>query len=241
MLEGKTALITGASSGIGEATAKALAEEGVHVALTARSREKLERLADSIGENHDVKAVAIPADVTEEKEVKSMVEQAVNALEHLDIVVANAGLGMGDSVKDMESETFHTMMDVNCDGMFFTARETVPYLEETEGNLIFLGSFAGQYPRPGNPVYAATKWWTRGFGLSLSGQVEDVAVTVVNPTEVRTDFASEDGESFAERFEEGEVTEPGDIAEAIVHAATQEPPNEVSEVNLYRRNKFSGF
>jgi len=241
MLNGKKGLITGASSGIGKSAAKALAEEGVDLALTSRSKEKLDTLAEKITEKHDVDVYTLTADVKKEKQVQNLFEEVLNHFGQLDIVFANAGLGIGSSVEEMSSEDYHTMMDVNCDGMFFTAREAVPYLRETQGNLVFTGSFAGQYPRSGNPVYAATKWWTRGLALSLSGQVEDVAVTVINPSEVRTNFASEDGESFAERFEEGEVTEPEDIAEAVVYAVRQEPPNEVSEIDLYRRDKLSGF
>jgi len=92
-------------------------------------------------------------------------------------------------------------------------------------------------------VYAATKWWVRGFALSLEGAVGDdgVAVTVVNPTEVRTEFGSETDDPLAERYDPGEVTEPEDVADAIAFAAAQRPPNTVSELDLYRRDKFSHF
>jgi NADP-dependent 3-hydroxy acid dehydrogenase YdfG len=106
-----------------------------------------------------------------------------------------------------------------------------------------MGSFSGQYPRPYNPVYAATKWWTRGFALSLQGAVGDdgIGVTVINPTEVRTEFGSETDDPLNERFEPGEVTEPDEIASAVVFAASQEPPNTVAELDLYRRDKFTHF
>jgi NADP-dependent 3-hydroxy acid dehydrogenase YdfG len=130
--------------------------------------------------------------------------------------------------------------------MFFTARAALPHLRASSGILVFVGSFAGQYPRPGSPVYAATKWWTRGFALSLAGQVgdEDVGVTVVNPSEVRTSFGEEFGDedaAFERRFDPGEVTEPDDVAEAIAFAATRDPPNAVTELDLFRRDKFGGF
>ena len=132
------------------------------------------------------------------------------------------------------------MMDVNVDGTFLATRAALPLLEETDGNLVCIGSFAGQYPRPSNPVYAATKWWVRGFALSVAAAVgeEGVAVSVINPSEVRTEFG--DDESFNERFAEGEVTEPVEIAEAVAFAARQENST-VSELDLYRRDKFSGF
>jgi hypothetical protein len=135
------------------------------------------------------------------------------------------------------------MMDVNVDGAFYTARETLPQLEDGAGNLVFIGSFAGQYPRPANPVYAATKWWVRGFAMSLSAQVggEDVGVSVVNPAEVRSEFGSEDGEPFRERFGPDEASEPEEVADAVVFALSQEPPTTVNELDVYRRDKFTHF
>jgi NADP-dependent 3-hydroxy acid dehydrogenase YdfG len=135
------------------------------------------------------------------------------------------------------------MTRVNCDGAFHLARATLPHLRASAGNLVFVGSIAGEYPRPFNPVYAATKWWTRGFAHSLAAQVgdEDVAVTTVNPSEVRTEFFSEEGTPIAERHEPGSVSEPEDVAAAIVFAARQQPPNTVHELDLYRRDKLSHF
>jgi hypothetical protein len=143
----------------------------------------------------------------------------------------------------MTTEQYRQMMDVNVDGVFFLARATVPHLRESSGNLVLVGSFAGQYPRPANPVYAATKWWTRGFAHSLAGSVgeDGIGVTVVNPTEVRTEFGSEDDQSFEEAFDPGEVTEPEEVADAIVFAAGQEPPTTVEEIDVYRRDKFAHF
>ena len=242
-LDGKVALVTGASSGIGAASAKALARDGADVVVAARREDRLEDLAGAVESEFGVSAEAVPTDVTDEAQVAALVETAVDAFGGLDVVVANAGVGVGGAVADLSTDDYRTMMDVNCDGAFFTARETVPHLEESEGNLVFVASFAGQYPRPSNPVYAATKWWTRGLALSLSASVGDegVAVTAINPTEVRSEFGSEGGESFEARFEEGEVTEPEDVAEAVAFAARQSSPNVASEIDLYRRDKFAHF
>ncbi len=241
-LEGQNAIVTGASSGIGTETAYALAEHGANVSLASRSRDELEEIAAEIEESFDTTALVVETDVTEEEEVEQLVGETVEKLGGLDILVNNAGVGVGGEVEDMDSCDYHLMMDVNCDGMFYASRAAIPHLKESEGKMVFVASFAGQYPRPSNPVYAATKWWTRGYGLSLSGQLKGrVGVTVINPTEVRTDFASEDGDPFRERFEEGEVTEPEDIAEAVVFAARQEKPNTASEIDLYRRDKLTDF
>lgn len=239
-LDGTVSVVTGASSGIGELTARKLAEQGSKVVLASRSLERLEIIAGEIQEEHGVEAIAVKTDVTEKSEVEEMVDKAVSEFGGLDILVNNAGVGLGGDVEEMKDEDYHTMMEVNCDGMFYAARAALPHIRESEGNMIFIGSIAGQYPRAPNPVYAATKSWTRNFAKSLSAQVGDegVAVTVVNPSEVRTEFASESGSSFAERFEEGEVTEPEEVAEAVLFAAGQEQTSTINEIDVYRRDKL---
>lgn len=247
-LQGKTALITGASAGIGRKTAHVLAEYGSNVVLAARRKEQLQTLAATIEEDYDVKTLVAATDVTDETEVKELVEASVDTFGALNVVVNNAGTGTERSVdvEELETEQYRTVMDVNTDGMFFIARSTLPYLRESSGILIFVGSFAGRYPRSRSPVYAATKWWTRGFALSLAGQVgdENVGVTIINPSEVRTEFGKEfraEEELGKERYDPGEVTEPEEIAEAIAFAARREPPNAVTELDIYRRDKFGGF
>ncbi|MFC7018406.1 MULTISPECIES: SDR family oxidoreductase [Haloarcula] len=242
-LAGQAVLITGASSGIGAATARRVAADGGDVALLARREGRLEDLADEVADAHDVRAHVVPADVSDPAAMTAAVESTVETLGSLDGVVANAGLGRGDEVETMTDDDYRTMMDVNVDGAFYTAREALPYLGEAAGNMVFIGSFAGQYPRPANPVYAATKWWVRGFAMSLAAQVgdEDVGVTVVNPAEVRSEFGSEDGEAFEERFEPGEVTEPEEVADAVAFALAQSPPTMVNELDVYRRDKFAHF
>lgn len=242
-LSGKAALVTGASAGIGEATARALAREGASVAVAARSEDALSSLADELTDEYSVETLAVPTDITDEDAVEAMVESTVDTFGGLDVVVNNAGVGREGDVESMSTDQYRGMMDVNVDGMFFTTRAALPHLKDSSGTFVFIGSFAGQYPRPGNPVYAGTKWWTRGFALSLAGRVgdDDVAVSVVNPSEVRTEFGSEYGDPFMERFDEGDVTEPSDIAEAVVFAARQNQPNATAEIDLYRRDKFSHF
>lgn len=241
-LSGKTALVTGASSGIGEATAHALARDGARVALAARREQALDDVAAKVESEWDAETLVVPTDVRDEESVAETVETTVAEFDRLDVLVNNAGLVRGESVEKMTTDQYATMMETNVDGVFYATREAIPHLRETDGNLVFVGSFAGQYPRPFNPVYAASKWWVRGFAHSVEARVgeDGVAVTVVNPSEVRTDFGSVYGESFAERFEEGEVTEPEEVAEAIAFAAGQEKST-VSELDLYRRDKFSGF
>jgi NADP-dependent 3-hydroxy acid dehydrogenase YdfG len=241
-LDGKACAVTGSSSGIGLETARMLCAEGARVLLVARNPERLAAAADACNEaaSESGGAETFSRDVTDADAGEAIVNECEARFGGLDVLVNNAGLGRGSGVEDLSTEDYRTMMDVNVDGCFFATRAALPHLRETEGNLVFIGSFAGQYPRPSNPVYAATKWWLRGFALSVSAAVGEsgVAVSVVNPSEVRTEFGGE--ESFEERFEEGEVTEPDEVAAAVAFAARQDR-SMVSELDLYRRDKFSGF
>ncbi len=239
-LDDAAALITGASSGIGEATAHALASRGADLALLARRRKRLEGIAETVETEYGVEAVVVDGDVRERETSAAAVESAVDRFGGLDVVVANAGVGRGGDVETMTDEEYFTMQETNVDGTFFLTREALPHLREATGTLVVVGSFAGRFPRSFNPVYAASKWWVRGFAHSVAAQVgdDDVAVSVVNPSEVRTEFGSEEGEPFEERFEPGSVTEPEEVAEAVAFAATR-PGSTAQEIDLFRRGKFT--
>lgn len=244
LLDGKAVLITGASAGIGRETARLAASVGADVSLAARREERLTDLADELEREHDCTALALPTDVRDSGAVGDLVSTTVEEFGGLDVAVVNAALGVGSAVEDLSDEDYHLMMDVNTDGMFFTARESLPHLRESSGHLIVVGSFAAEYPRPGNPVYAASKSWARAFAHSLEAQVgeDDIAVSVVNPSEVRTEFGHQaDRGPAKERLDPGEATEPEKVAEAIVFAASRDSPDTASEIDLYRRNKFSHF
>ncbi|MFB6205172.1 MAG: SDR family oxidoreductase [Haloglomus sp.] len=240
-LGGQTALVTGASSGIGRETVRTLARDGADVVLAARREERLRETASEVASAHGVTTEVVPTDVTDADAVEALVAAARERLGGLDVVVANAGVAAGGAVQTMSDEDYRRMMAVNTDGVFYLTRAALPALRESGGHLIYVGSFAGKYPRPYNPVYAATKWWVRGFAKSVSAQVgdDDLGVTVVNPAAVRTEF--EVGEqSMAERYEPGEVVEPAEVADAIAFAAAQSP-SMVHELDLYDRDKFTGF
>lgn len=238
-LDDATTIVTGASSGIGEHTARLLAGEGANVVLAARREKNLRSIASEIAEKHGVKAEVVPTDVSDEEECNALIAETVETYGDIDVLVNNAGVGLGADVANMDTEDYQTMMSVNADGCFFTTRAALPHLAE-DGHLIYVGSIAGEYPRPFNPVYAATKWWVRGFAQSVSAQCgsDGVAVTVVNPSEVRSEFGSEDGAPFKDRFEPGTASEPVDVAEAIVFAA-QSGHTAPFEIDIYRRDKFS--
>lgn len=240
-IDGDKAVVTGASSGIGRETALALARAGVDVALAARREERLEELAERIENETEAEAVVVPTDVRAEDDVDALIETAVDSFGRLDVLVNNAGLVVGQDVEELPTSEYRAMMETNADGMFFATRAALPYLRDSGGTIVFIGSFAGQYPRSYNPVYAATKWWARGFAQSVAAEAAgDIAVTTINPSEVRTEIAAQTGKSFEERFDEGEAIEPEEVADAVVFAAEQDNAM-VSELDLYRRDKFDVF
>jgi NADP-dependent 3-hydroxy acid dehydrogenase YdfG len=240
-LGGMTALVTGASSGIGRETVRTLARDGADVVLAARREERLREIADEVTDAHDVRAEVVPTDVTDPDAVEALVATARERLDGLDVVVANAGVAAGSAIETMDDEEYRRMMAVNTDGVFYLTRAALPALRDSGGHLVYVGSFAGQYPRPYNPVYAATKWWVRGFAKSVSAQVgdDDIGVSIVNPAAVRTEFEVE-GTSMADRYDPGEVVEPAEVADAIAFAAKQSP-SMVHELDLYERDKLTGF
>ncbi|RQG91079.1 SDR family oxidoreductase [Natrarchaeobius chitinivorans] len=242
-LEDQVAIVTGASSGIGAATARAFAAEGANVVLAARSEDRLVELADELEGEFDADALAVPTNVRAEDEVDALIDETVDAFGGIDVLVNNAGLSRGGDVETMSTDEYETMQETNVDGVFYATRAAIPHVRERDGHVIFVGSFAGKYPRSFNPVYAASKWWVRGFAKSVAAQVGDagVGVSVVNPAEVRSEFETTSGSTFAEAFDEGEVSEPEEVAEVIAFAAGQEHSS-VSEIDVNRRDKFAdGF
>ena len=242
-LAGETALVTGASSGIGRATALELARAGGDVVLAARREGRLEELADEIAAESRGEALVVPTDVTDEAQVETLFAAADEAFGGVDVVVSNAGVGHAAPVETMSTADYRAVMDVNVDGTFFVARAAIPHLRESAGVLVFLGSFAAHFPRPVQPVYAASKAWTRAFARSLAGQVGDqgIAVTVVNPTGVPTELGEEYDQSATDRFPAEAFPSARQVAEAIAFAARQEPPGTVFELDLFRRAEFSGW
>lgn len=233
-LSGRCALVTGASSGLGAATARELAAEGVNVALAARRQSLLREVADGIEDDHGVDTVVVPTDVREEEAVIEMVESTTAEFGQLDIVVNNAGLSCGGPLGEITTEEFMTMIETNICGAFFTAREAVPHLRESAGNLIFIGSFSGERVYPRSPVYGATRWWTRAFAHNVEADVgeDGVAVTVINPSAMRTP-------AQGDKYDEGTVLEPETVAETVVFAARQNELTTVSELSVYRRDKLA--
>ena len=236
-------MVTGASKGIGKAVSLALAENGVKVVLSSRKKEDLKIVSDTIYDEYDTENFVVPTDVKEESQVKNLMKKTLDNFNKLDILVNNAGIIRYGDIENYPTEDYRAVMGTNVDGMFFCTREALPLLKETKGNLIFIGSFDSSVPRSFNPIYAASKWWTKGFAHSIESIVgkEGVGVTLINPSEVRTQIQDEDGTAYKKRFSSDEIVDPEEIARAVIFAVSQSKTTTINEINIFRRDKLGNF
>jgi hypothetical protein len=239
------ALVTGAGRGIGAATARRLAADH-DVVLAARSGGEIDDVAATVRAEAGAAALAVPTDVGDPDEVAALVEATLERFGRLDAVVVNAGTGEPRNVpiEELSLEEYRRVMATNVDGAFHTVRAALPALREAAGTLVFLGSYKGLYPSTSTPVYAASKWWLRGFAQSLAGRVgpEGVAVSVINPTGVPTAFGRDSREATnADRLDPEEVLSAEEVADAVAYAVGAAPPGTVAELNLFRRDVYRRF
>lgn len=213
-------LITGASSGIGEATARHAAEAGYRLVLAARREEKLKGLAHELG--GEERAIAVRCDVTEWADQEAMVNTALDAYGQLDVAFANAGFGAGRSFLASTTDHWRAMVLTNVYGAALTIRATMEELKKSRGHLLLTGSVAGRRALPGS-LYSCTKWAVTAMGeaarLELNGT--GVRVTLIEPGIVDTPFFDEPVK---------DALEADDIARAVMFAVNQAPHVDVNEI-----------
>ncbi|MEN1967105.1 SDR family oxidoreductase [Lentibacillus sp. N15] len=221
-LNEKTAIVTGASSGIGAATAKYLANEGVNVVLAARRQDKLERIVKLINEQGKAQAIPVVTDVSNQGDVSALVAKAKDTFGNIDIYVNNAGAVLSGSLRAGDVEAWETMIDVNIKGVLYGIHAVLPnMLKRSEGHIINISSVSGHEVTKTSAVYSATKYAVRALSMSMEKELAKTGVRVTNisPGMVNTEIFSGDA---AER----KPLEPDDIARAIVYALKQ--PNYVN-------------
>ena len=230
-LAGRTALVTGASAGIGAATARALHAAGAELVLAARRREPLEALATELGG-----ARVVPLDVADWRAV----ETALAPLE-IDVCVANAGLGLGlEPLHEGDPADWERMLDVNVKGLLHTVRAVAPGMVAREyGDVVLIGSVAGRQAYPNGNVYCATKFAVRGIyeSLRLDLPQPEVRVCTVDPGMVKTDFSlvrfKGDAERAAGVYAGVDHLHPEDVADAVRYVVTRPRHVNVGELVLW--------
>lgn len=217
----KALFITGASSGIGAATARLAAQQGWHVGLFARSEDKLEALASELGD----KAVALPGDVTDLGNLKAAMAAFVDKTGGLNAAFANAGMGLSAAGTEAgDPEEWGRMIGVNVLGVLWTAMAAMPHLKKQAGHLLLTGSAAGRRHISGS-VYGASKWFVHGYGGNLSEEMKSFGgrCTIIAPGMVDTAFFDEP---------KPDKLQSEDVARAVLFALEADPRCAVNEVFL---------
>jgi NADP-dependent 3-hydroxy acid dehydrogenase YdfG len=214
-------LITGASTGIGEATARHAAEAGYRLVLSARSEDKLAVLAEELG--GDERAIAVPCDVTEWSDQQALVRRALDAYGRIDVAFANAGFGGPRGFDQGDVEDWKQMVLTNVYGAALTIRATMGALKETKGHLLLTGSVAGRRALQGS-LYSATKFAVTAMGEAARLDFNDsgVRVSLIEPGMTDTPFFDSPPEI--------EALKPDDIARAVMFAVQQPPHVDVNEI-----------
>ena len=232
-LTGKVALITGASAGIGQACARALAQEGARLVLTGRRQERLDQLKQE-AKKAGTEAISVIGDAREESTAIKTVEAATQAFGRIDILINNTGMGNYKNLIDTSTEEYDELMDSNFRSTFLFTRHTVPVmLKQKQGTILMISSMAGIYGFAGEAVYCATKFAQVGFAQALDKELrtQGIKVGVICPGGVKTEFALGRGRT-QESVSQSNMLDPEDVAGAVLLACTQAPHSRIIEIQM---------
>jgi NADP-dependent 3-hydroxy acid dehydrogenase YdfG len=230
------AVVTGASSGIGEATARRFSSEGASVALLARRAERVEALAEELGRDGG-SAIALEADVRDADGMAETASRIADRLGRVDCLVNNAGVMLLSEFADRKADEWRAMIETNLLGVFQTTDAFLDQLTDGGGDIVNISSVAGRQTRATLSVYSATKWGINGWSEALRQELLDagVRVIVIEPGAVRTELADHISdrsiqEGIQQRYEEFDAMEAGDIAEAIAFAVSRPARVSLNEI-----------
>ncbi len=214
-LNGKVAIITGASSGVGEAAAHAFARAGANVVLAARSREKIEATARAIG------GLAVPTDVSRLDDLQKLVDQTLAAYGRIDVLVNNAAANARGDFDTLDPQRIADVIDTNLKAPLLLTRLALPRLRASKGVVINVASIAGHVPLPHEGPYCASKWGLRGFTFALRQELQaaGVAVCVVSPGPIATPFVLDDLDNVPNLVFSQPILTAEQVAEAVVACA----------------------
>ncbi len=228
----KTAIITGASSGIGAATAKLLNKNGYNVVLAARRIEKLDVLSKELDVNHHI----VQTDVTQVADVERLVKESIEKFGAIDVLVNNAGLGMVAPMHEGKLEDWHRMFNVNVNGLLSCIHKALPHLLKSEGTVINIASVAAHEVFPNTVVYCATKHAVNAITIGMRKEFRDkVKVCNISPGAVQTEFleqsaVNEQTKQMKDYFFNNETLQSEDIAEAILDVLSKPKRVAINEV-----------
>lgn len=232
-LHGKVALITGASAGIGQACARALAGEGASLVITARRRQRLAQLKKEV-EATGGEVVIVVGDSRRETTAIATVKAAMKAFGRIDILINNTGMGNYKNLVDTSAADYDDMMDTNVRSTFLFARHTVPVmLKQKSGTILMISSMAGVYGFGGEAVYCATKFAQVGFAQALDRELRPSGIKVgaICPGGTKTEFALGKGRT-EKSVAESTMLEPEDVAGVVLMACTQSARSRIIEVQM---------
>jgi NAD(P)-dependent dehydrogenase (short-subunit alcohol dehydrogenase family) len=232
-LAGKTALITGASSGIGRASALALAREGAQLVVTARRQDRLDELVRAV-QQAGGQAVSILGDATLEDTAQRCVAAAIQSFGRLDILVNNVGIGNYKPLVETSAAEYDEMMAANLRSTFLFTRHAVPQMiRQGSGTILMISSMAGKYGFAGEAVYCASKFAQVGFAQALDKELRPYGIKVgaICPGGVKTEFALGRGRTVEGVAGSG-MLEPEDVAAAVLLACTQSPKARIIELQM---------
>lgn len=243
-LSGKVGLVTGASSGIGEATALGLAAEGARVAIAARRIHRLTELAERI-EQRGGEALPIAADIGDEAEASAMVERTLQHFGRLDMLLAVAGVGVAAPFQNTTAAEYRQMVDVNFLGLLYSINAALPPMKgQGAGHIVIVSSGTGRYIHP-SVVYSGTKHAASAMAESLRRELskDNIRVTSIEPGAVKSEFVSQMRadvrEAVERRLGNMEQLESADVAAAILYAVTQPARVNVNILTLYPAGQAS--
>lgn len=234
-VENKVVIITGASSGLGEATAKVLAENGAKVILSARREDRLAKLAGEIGEN----AAYLKSDVTSLEDMQSLVKLAKEKFGKVDAIFANAGIMPGGNMSEMKVADWMGMVEINIKGVLNAMAAVLPeFIAQKSGHIIVTSSAAGLRSVPGNAVYCGTKHFVRAmldsFRMEAVSEDTNIHTTTIYPGAVKTELlntiAPSETKAMVEKFYEEAGLTPDVIANAVLYAISQPDNVNVSDL-----------
>lgn len=225
MLYGKTAIVTGASSGIGKSLCYELAKKGCQIVLSARSEEKLKEIESDIRKLYNVKTLVVKTDVSREEDCRLLIEQAAETFDSLDILINNAGISMRALFKDCHLDVIRKVMDINFWGTVYCTKYALPYLIESRGSLVGVISTAGFRGLPGRTGYSASKFAITGFleSIRTENKHNGLHVLIASPgftqSNIRFSALNHRGEQQGETpRDESKLMTSEEVAEKIVKA-----------------------